>query len=366
MHIELSAATARKVLPVGLPAVVLAAFVACGSSAETQGSGASTSSTTHVSSSSGAGGTTGAGGGAADKACSALEKARCQKGDACFADLATKVKFGDETTCEARTKLACLAGLVAPGSSATPAGVEACAAAVPGESCSDVEHGAIPVACEPAAGAIPTGGPCGASAQCQSTYCAVPIEAVCGLCAPPPVPGDLCGNTAECGHAGLVCVKASGRCAQSVALGSSCDKEHPCFEGASCVGAPPGAMGVCKPDATTLGAPCDATKATSADCDHNLGLVCDSLGSKACAAIAFVAPGAPCGLVQGVVVGCTKGAACAIAAGKKEGVCTAPAADGGACGGPAGTPCLAPAKCVVDADAGSMGACALPDPASCK
>ena len=352
-----------------LSGALAASAFACGSSTETESSASTTAATSTGATgatSSGTSSTTGGAGGssAANQACADVEKARCERGDSCFDGLFTKVKFGDEATCEARGELACLANLAAPHTGATPAGTEACAAAIPAETCVDAEQGNTPAACEPAMGTGANGTACGANAQCQSTYCAVPTASNCGYCAPEPKAGDLCATTAECGHGNLVCVKATAQCVVPVPVGGMCNKDNPCIAGATCFGDTMVVKGSCVADATAAGSKCDPAK-KGPDCDHSYGLYCDAL-SLTCVAATYVAAGGMCGLVDNGIVGCLAGGQCVIPAGAKEGVCVAPAKDGAACDSDIGPPCLGPAKCIPAADGGTAGVCTLPDPSTCK
>jgi hypothetical protein len=316
----------------------------------------------------------GASGPTATEACAALEKARCEKLDACSNNLGTKSRYGDQATCESRSALSCVSALSAPQTSSTPTSVEACAVGISSESCEDFLDNSPAAACIPAAGGLAAGAACGANAQCQSTFCKVDKGAVCGVCAAEPVPGDTCDVTADCGRA-LLCAKdpaaASGVCAIPVAKDGACDKAHPCAATLSCVGAMAMSMtmGKCQPAGDKVGAMCDPQKKALAACEANLGLYC-APATNTCQEVQYVAAGQPCGVLgMGMalsVASCTAGATCVIPGGTgKAGTCVAPAADGAACDTAAGPSCMAPAKCVLSSAMGTAGTCKVPDASTC-
>jgi hypothetical protein len=205
------------------------------------------------------------------------------------------------------------------------------------------------------------GAACAANAQCKSAYCAIDPQSACGYCAPLPKPGDLCDDERQCGPTGLICVKATQRCAQPKGPGEDCDKEEPCLLGYSCVGSGPGEKGICQPEGKEVGAPCDPKRIAAADCDHAQAFYCDPL-TFACAEVLFAHPGEPCGVKPGAVVACDKGGLCD----PVNLICVAPAADGAPCDRVVGPPCLPPARCVASSPVASGGVCALPDPVACK
>jgi hypothetical protein len=92
-------------------------------------------------------------------------------------------------------KAACLANLASPQSGATPQSVEACAMALPGESCTDYLENNPVAACVPKAGYGVSGVTCSFDSQCKSGYCALPVGAACGTCQNRPAAGDSCAMT---------------------------------------------------------------------------------------------------------------------------------------------------------------------------
>jgi hypothetical protein len=86
-----------------------------------------------------------------------------------------------------------------------------------------------------------------------------------------------------------------------------------------------------------MGAACDATLKTAADCDLDANLYCDKTTST-CQTYTFAATGSACG----TGIRCQAGATCIAK------ICVAPAADGAACDDTAGPPCLTPARCVAN------------------
>ena len=302
----------------------------------------------------------GAGNSSVQRACADAAKARCQKRDACTGGVSNKVKFGDEATCEARERASCETNLGAPGTGASSTSVEACAAALPGEACTDFLAGTVVAACQPKAGQGADGTPCVASAQCASTYCAVPKNAACGTCAPPPKAGDSCAATGACG-AGLACLAITSVCVAEVGQGGTCDKNHPCATGSSCVGTRTNST--CQPTGASAGVTCDPSERTAPGCERTLGLYCNATTGK-CEMATLVGPGQPCGVVPGGFAICTGGGACQLSTTTpKTGTCVAPVADGAPCD-PQGGACLSPARCVVTT--GTAGTCRLPDPGACR
>jgi hypothetical protein len=344
--------------------------VACGgTTVEPSGSGGSTGSSTSTGTSTGSdtgGATTGTGTAtstgtginAGAMACADVVKERCDLVDKCTGGVAITTNYGTAAVCNERGVLACLANFAAPGTGTTAATLEACA--MTSETCADFLDNNPPAVCLPQPGGVAAGGACGASAQCQSAFCAVPKNAICGVCAAKPKAGDSCASVG-CGQ-GLTCTKASELCVVPAAAGGACGKDLPCGNGLSCIGASGMMMGQCLADATAMNAPCDAK--VGPDCEKNLGLYCSPL-TKTCAAVTFADATQPCGVLAGGVAACKAGAQCLIPAGQKSGTCIAPAADGAKCDTVAGPPCLRLAECVVTVGSTS-GVCTQPDPTSCK
>jgi hypothetical protein len=126
-------------------------------------------------------------------------------------------------------------------------------------------------------------------------------------------------------------------------------------------------MGTCTAEATTMGAPCDATLRTATGCNRTYGLWCNAT-SKMCTAITFVAANAPCGEgSDGNLSECSGGGECIGATFglmPKLGTCQAPAADGSACDTMNGPPCLPPARCLTPSGS-TAGTCMLADASKC-
>jgi hypothetical protein len=299
-----------------------------------------------------------------DAACTQLSAARCQRLAACStADLGKR--FADLASCEARQQLACLAGLDAPDTGATPATADACAATIPTESCPQFLGNDPTDACLPQTGARAQGAACEFSGQCSTMFCAVSSTAACGTCQAKPVAGTSCAS-AGCGP-GLVCVASTQLCQVPVAAAGACSADLPCTQGTTCVGADAGTgvMGSCMAELTTAGATCDPKRATGPDCSSDAGFTCDTT-TKQCVAQPVVAAGMTCGPVAGVATRCAAGAMCVKPSGSTTGTCVAPAADGAACDSVAGPGCLYPAKCVAASTGGTAGTCELPGDPSCS
>jgi hypothetical protein len=325
----------------------------------------------------------------AAQACADSARARCQRFDACSNNTYNAIHYGDEPTCESALTSTCLTNLGAPGTGATPATVEACAQAIPGESCADYFGQNPPAACATPVGTIANGSACATSAQCQSTFCAVGASSLCGVCAAVPAVGATCSVAADCGsRGGLTC--QNGACAAFVASGGACGKDAPCAPGFSCVGATKTASGTCQADGATVGASCDAKQATGPKCDPDLDLVCIA---SMCSAEMIATGSAACGVVSpGTVTRCGAAGVCVLSApdagppsdagaeagsdggadagevdagAPMQGTCLPPAIVSGACDTASGPDCMAPAKCVVTTDGGTSGTCQVVDPSAC-
>jgi hypothetical protein len=304
----------------------------------------------------------GGGGVSADQAAGDAAKAICQKFNGCSAFF-IQLAYGDADACTASLTTSLKNTLAASGTGATPAQLEACAAAVPGTSCDDVVGHDLPSDCQAAKGTLAAGAPCGDSSQCTSAYCHLAAGTTCGACAAAPKSGDACNADADC-PAGNTCNKA-GTCAAPGAAGATCDgTQHPCKPTLSCKG------GTCAtPDAA--GAACtkttDATGSTLTDsCDALAGLYCNAKGT--CVAIGLESAGQPCLLVNGALAVCSGNGTCNAATKLSTmGTCLAAAAPGASCTPKDGAQiaygvstgdCAAPAVC-------ENGVCTTPDTASC-
>ena len=369
-----------------LASLVLAAAACGGSTSASSGTGGSTTSSTGstgnaTTSSTGSAGTGGSGPSAA-QACADSTHAQCTERETCsLGSFLNKKTYGDEATCETRLVPSCLSSLMAKGTGQTPTKLEGCVAEYASYACTDYLDGNPPAACVPPAGTQAMGAACGASAQCASSFCAIPQYQICGTCQPLPLAGATCQVGADCGR-DLACAKAataaSGTCAVYVASGGAClTNVNPCEAGLSCVGddAAAATKGTCQASGATVGAPCDGSRKTLPGCNNSLGLVCipTAAGSAVgtCKAITLVAAGAACGDIGAAPVtgfaDCQAGAECVEAAGANTGTCKAAAGDGNACDNDPtkGPPCLAPAKCVPASAAGTSGVCTLPDATTC-
>lgn len=315
------------------------------------------------------------------KACMDEEMAICALRASCSEWNLDKT-YASEAACDVRAVPACLSTLAAAGTSWTPTTIEACAQAYPSESCSDFFDSNPVAACVPAAGTLEDGSACGASAQCSSTFCAVSADAICGMCADLPAVGDDCQVAADCGR-DLACVIPSGEtdgtCAQYSGSGAGClTGTQPCASGLACVGdnVGSGTMGLCKPAGAAIGAACDSSRKTMANCDGTTGFVCIPAGSGSsigtCQMIQLVAAGSACGDIgSNPITGfadCIDGGECIKASTTATtGTCLAPAADGAQCNSDPtiGPPCQTGAKCVATTDGDTAGTCMTPAAASC-
>ena len=289
----------------------------------------------------------GAGGGvSAQKAARDAASAYCARAEACAA-LYVTLAFGDVATCEARLLSPLLASLTAPGTSATAAQLETCAAALPRVTCEDLLGRATIPACQTLPGKLAAGAPCGTDAQCATTHCTVAPDALsCGTCAAQGVAGSGCGVDADC-QPGMTCV--GGMCASYGAAGAACSATQPCRASLGCVGGTCGAP-------RAPGGPCT----TSAECDPLHGDFCNPQ-TLACQIIAVAQAGGACGLVSGQLTVCVGPSA--LCKGDNvppyRGTCLAYAPDGASCDKDAGPLCGYGAVC-------AGGRCQVPDPSSCK
>jgi hypothetical protein len=291
----------------------------------------------------------------ADQACTAIAQDSCNELMMCSpADLMRR--WPDLATCVTRQKLACTDALKAPKTANTPSHEDSCGAAIATEACDQFLSGVEPpMACVTPRGPGATGSPCSYPAQCSSGYCALASDALCGTCAAQPAAGDSCAMQG-CGQT-MNCVAATMTCQVPVAAGGQCGRGMPCIEGQVCVGATMTAMGTCMAQGTTVGAACDVRTMTGPNCSAAAGMTCDTT-TNMCAMQPLVGAGQTCGVVAGLLVGCSAGGTCQRATGAATGMCVAPAADGAACNDTTGPSCTTPAKCV-------GGTCQLPGSMSC-
>jgi hypothetical protein len=294
----------------------------------------------------------------AERACSDLAVASCQKEDQCVQN-AVVTFYGDAATCQARQQLSCLPYLTAPGVTNTTADVENCAAAATAASCEEFLTG-IPCL---HAGTRTVGDACSQTVQCVSgAYCAIVRGTTCGTCAPPVQPGSSCAEV-SCSH-GLVCVSDNLECQPLGSNGDACDTDHLCGTGLWCVRPDAATAGRCEPAGTTAGTPCAPSGYTAPGCDFDAGLYCDAR-TDTCAEVGYASVGAQCGYVNGTYVRCTDASACVTVLGQSNGVCKAAAPDGGPCDTVSGPPCLPPARCVTGNPTATSGTCEIADPLAC-
>ncbi|MHB8416828.1 MAG: hypothetical protein ACYDCL_02045 [Myxococcales bacterium] len=305
------------------------------------------------------------GGPSGDQACRDVATAQCNLRNSCTNGFAISTDYGDLATCISRTQTNCLTQLSAPGTGSSAAHSEGCAQALAGESCFNYFTNAPPAACAVPAGTLANGAACAFPAQCQSTFCAVGDDQICGTCQPQPVAGSSC-DAGSCGS-GLFCLPDSWTCTQGVPDGGACNDRSACGGGESCVGFLDGGSGVCTPR-LGIGASCDARQETGPNCFNAGGADCVTTvgggGTGRCAAITVAQAGEACGRVPHVSdSACGNGGLC-VAAGD-GGSCVAPVSDGQSCDSVAGPPCFLPAKCVPASDGGTAGTCTLPNASLC-
>jgi len=289
-----------------------------------------------------------------------------------------------------------------PGSSVTPATLEACASALDISSCEfPVGH---PVECA-FAGSRPSGAACTDGLQCQSGSCRGTANYTpagqsgpftCGTCLPLAAVGDVCNApdaSAGCGSHGICLAPTSNgdQACEAIALGdvgAACDNlaascktglycaastgkctslaeaGAPCGVGQNWPGgciAPLACTGVCGSGA--VGAHCT----NDVDCAPGLGCA-----SGACTAITWLGPGQPCGDTRRCLVG-----ACGVSTAADGGVtltCPAVVPDGQPCTIGFGVPgslevptCDTFAQCFAPVDMpGVQGTCTVVDGFTCR
>ncbi|HYV48305.1 MAG TPA: hypothetical protein VFA20_25770 [Myxococcaceae bacterium] len=321
----------------------------------------------------------------AQKACEDSAAAQCQQLDQCWSGYGVSRTYPDLGTCQSRLAAQCEAALVAPSTGATPDTVESCASSLPTETCSDLFDNTPPEVCQTRVGKLANGAPCAFPAQCASAFCAVDANAVCGTCQDLPSVGDSCEDNG-CGP-GKQCVTdytGARVCAQPVGGGQGCTRVSPCKADLTCVGDTTdglggGVPGICQPNVTTAGDPCDSARRLAPLCNQHDNLYCTPrtnlrdggaiLGE--CVPGVYVTPGEACERAErdgGSPLLCSAGSQCvAVDAGLS--LCVATAAEGQPCDTAVGPPCESPARCVIspaDLDAGATsGLCTLRDATAC-
>ena len=300
-----------------------------------------------------------------EEACAAEASAICALRDSCTDGFSNQITYGSVALCVSQRTASCVAGMSSPDNANGIEAIQACAEAYPSEACSDWWDGNTIAACRSPLGARSIGVACGVNSQCASGICGISINAECGTCQAPPVPGAPCESSSNCGYdlsCPLVAPATSGVCTIREAKGGACDGYHLCQGGLACIGSDTAEliMGTCQTGQTTVGAACD--KETGPGCDGELYLFCSS---GTCQREAVVSAGMLCGSFGSLAdIQCESGAMCVKPGGSPAGTCVAAAANGGACDSVAGPPCLSPAKCVMG-DGGTSGTCVFPDPVSC-
>jgi len=348
-----------------IAALSVVSMSACGSSGK--GSGSSSDAGTSVAS-----------------ACADIAQAQCEKRDSCsLGSFSNNYAYGSETDCEARVVKPCVSSLSAQGTGQSPGNIENCVALYTNYSCTAYRDNDPSGACLPPAGSRQTGAACGANGQCASTYCHIAQYETCGVCADLPQEGATCEYGGDCGR-NMACAIPSGantgKCAAPVASAGTClTGSSPCQAGFACVNdnETNGTTGTCQPQASTVGAACDRSRKTAANCDFEFGLTCiptaAGSGVGTCQAMSLVAAGHTCGImgsapVTGEAV-CNAGGQCVkVNTTDDTGTCVAAARDEAACNSDStiGPPCLPPAKCVSPTAGSTAGTCVVPDATQCQ
>ena len=297
------------------------------------------------------------------EACSMLGQTECAKRQSCSNGANIKRVFGDMNTCVARETLLCTDALHAPGTGNSPALIQTCIADYAGLACNDYFDGKFPASCTPA-GSVATGQPCGFNGQCQTAYCGSLAHAICGSCAPSPVPGDSCASSA-CDH-GQTCVDSTMTCEANGILNSPCGGGVQCGSGLQCSTPSTtvddaGTGGTCQHAISQVGAACGGSMP---GCDGSLGLYCGGTnGSKMCLATLFATDGQPCGALSSTTFTQCLAGSCFSSTGTVSGAgatgtCKADVTEGAACDYMLGPFCQMPSRCV-PTGGGTAGLCML-------
>jgi hypothetical protein len=275
----------------------------------------------------GCGSGTGAGVGAAS-ACADYAGKSCMAAQRCVPGLVQYEYPGGLASCVSALQLACEASIEAPGTGATPAGLQQCGDAVATMTCDEYLASSADPACRFHGGTIANGGACGDSWQCASGRCASTIGGVvCGTCVAQVALGGPCVDI-ECAD-GLVCsASAAGStsrvCSQPVAAGG------PCFDSGVCPGntACGAATGTCDP-LPGDGATCDVS---STFCDLSQGLLlCDPYQGVCQPPAGPVPPGQACGWLTVTAPYAQCNGYCVINPGSNAGTCFSELGQGQTC-----------------------------------
>lgn len=305
-----------------------------------------------------------------DTACTAFAAAACMRLVRCTSSYLIERDYGTEANCQAVVKQNCVRNVFWRWGGDTPMHVMGCATAVTAQTCDAWLLGAPVPACNLLPGYIEDDGTCIDSRQCNSTFCRIEGNRLCGTCRPLAAVGASCAAAAltQC-VAGASCIggTAAGVCVAQVGENATCSTVIPCSAGLACVGAPATAgNGTCRRLVATEGAACDTlgnNTRTLPNCDGRLGLYCrtgtgggdagagdagaDDAGTPdagsatvgVCARATLVATDGVCDSSPGVIAG---GLVC-----RASGLCRRLPPDGSTTRPPLGT-------CITDVGAGMM------------
>jgi hypothetical protein len=281
--------------------------------------------------------------GASGDPCADYANRLCELEQSCNVLIFRNTFWGELSICKERRKLRCSARLNAPGSNDSSARVSACVAALLALTCDTyVARENWPATCDPPAGNLADGAPCGVGAQCRGLGCFPADNSICGSCSTLSPIGAPCNVSCQ---TDLQCV--AGTCLAYLREGDNCRFGGPlCAFGLACLGAGAG-QGRCA-KRLSAGATCDPM---AFECNDSQGLSCDAATSRCQLDPGRPAPGALC--VAGL---CRADAWCNMTSGR----CEAKRREGEACGLALGAPqCLEPALCVA-------ATCTLPNPSACR
>jgi hypothetical protein len=300
----------------------------------------------------------------ATEACTDYASAYCALYSNCSNGFYLAETFGDVATCVSRVEINC-DNRLALSSAQSAAATESCAQALPATSCADLYANDLPDACQAPDGGTENGGVCTISAQCQSSYCAIAKDALCGTCGQLPAAGDDC-SVFPCGPR-LSCLRYSGTCGVQASDGGPCLGEGDCQYGFACLEAF-GDGGICVPAAAS-GEACDLQRLTGYACSTRLGLYCRLLGpgNGVCTALDQSDAGQPCGDVLDVATVCIQSGVCQKASPDAgSGTCLGYATDDAACDSDGGPFCLPLSRCIPATDGGTAGVCQQPAQMACQ
>jgi len=286
-----------------------------------------------------------------DQSASDVATALCNKIDSC-AHFYVELAYGSASTCASRLQGEVKDSLNANGTGATPATLEACAAALPGATCDQVLGAGTPAACKPQVGTLADGTACGDNSQCKSTYCKKPANSTCGVCGEKAQIGGPCNVAQDCPDGSTCPVGLNSVCVNYAAAGANCNGNQPCLPTLVCKN------GTCAtPD--QAGQMCVPMLGGAGSCSAATGYFCNPTNST-CQTAALAAAGATCGydIAANSFTLCSAAGSCNVPAGRTTGTCAAAAADGASCNPVGGPPCTPPAVC-------NNGLCTLPTPSTC-